>query len=487
MFASGRKETEMNHRVFERLPGAFLVLTLLLSYSVMGQDAGPQNRGRAQSNARLAQLVEANIIATHAYQLLLAKKSGKGDPVCFGAGQLTDSDLQTLVEHQAKLLKSPIPAVNAWVRGAHSTFDPGHDLQPILSSGLSLSPSAPINTFDSYLQRKTRLPGIKTRAIASLYQTVLEVERDGDLLQDQFAFYIALGLPVYIGQLHLAGSDGDMLAIGRRLAGQGCAGPFDTGAAEWQIAGRKIWNWGEKNLHLRDEKVLAAELLDDRDLKVLRPRLRALPPQRIAVIGHSFTMGLHWSSPSSFVPIVIDVFRRENPKVEFKQFAGGGLTASRAQQRFYQSVLDWKPDKVLLVVMTRTDADYEALKQLGLGFANVGIKTYMFDEVHDPASVNPGVIERALKAAHDGKIEVIEVGKALASSPDRARFVCLDGIHMTEPYHRLMAKEWLKFLAGARGAKRVTKRQLFGVRRLDAALVSGDTPPRRGCHAGDPG
>jgi hypothetical protein len=165
-------------------------------------------------------------------------------------------------------------------------------------------------------------------------------------------------------------------------------------------------------------------------------------------------MGLHWSSPSSFVPIVIDVFRRENPKVEFKQFAGGGLTATRAQQRFYQSVLDWKPDKVLLVVMTRTDADYDALKQLGVGFAAAGIKTYMFDEVHDPESVNPGTVERAVAAARSGGIEVIEIGSVLSSSPDRVRFVCLDGIHMTEPYHRLMAKEWLKFLAGARGAKR---------------------------------
>jgi hypothetical protein len=78
----------------------------------------------------------------------------------------------------------------------------------------------------------------------------------------------------------------------------------------------------------------------------------------------------------------------------------------------------------------------------------------MFDEVHDPASVNPGVVERAAASAGEGGIEVIEVGSILAASPDRSRFVCLDGIHMTEPYHRLMAKEWLKYLAGARGAKR---------------------------------
>jgi len=116
-------------------------------------------------------------------------------------------------------------------------------------------------------------------------------------------------------------------------------------------------------------------------------------------------------------------------------------------------VLAWKPDKVLLVVMTRTDEDYEALTQMVHGFRAAGIKAYMFDEVHDPAAVTPGTVERARKSAEESGIEVIEVGEILANSPDRAKFICLDGIHMTEPYHRLMAKEWLKYLAGARGNK----------------------------------
>ena len=431
-----------------------LLVILLLSLTCVSVRA--QNKSlvlRRQQDSRQLQLVEANIVGTHAFQVLLVKQSGKGDPKCFSPGKLSDSDLNALVAHQAKLLKSDANAVNDWVRGAKTSFDPAQDLVPLLSSGLTLGPNTPVNVFDRYLQQRTKFGPIKTRAISSLYQTVLEVERDGDLLQDQFTFYIGLGLPVYIRQLHLPGTDSDMLSYGRDLVGRSCAAPFDTGAAEWQIAGRKIWNWGEKNLHIRDERVVAAELLRERDVEVLEPRLRALPAQRIAVIGHSFTMGLHWSSPSSFVPIVIDVFRRENPKVQFKQFAGGGLTATRAKDRFYQSVLDWKPDKVLLVVMTRTDADYEALKDLGLGFKKAGIKTYMFDEVHDPESVNPGVVERAAASGREGGIEVIEVGRVLAASPDRNRFVCLDGIHMTEPYHRLMAKEWLKFLAGARGTK----------------------------------
>jgi hypothetical protein len=416
-----------------------------------GQGGRPSAARTLQTGAsRLAQLVEANVVATHAYQVLLAKKSGKGDRACYLPGKLADGELEALAEHQGKLLKADLSAVKTWVLGVPSKFDPAQDLEPILTSGLTVPATAPVNVFTDYLRERTKAGTVQIRAIASLYQTVLEVERDGDRLQEEFAFYIGLGLPVYVGQLNLPGSDEAMLAVGHRLATETCASPFETDAAAWQIAGRKIWNWGEKNLHIRDERVLASELLREPDVKALRPRLRALPAQRIAVIGHSFTMGLHWSSPSSFVPVVMEIFRRENPKVEFKQFAAGGLTASRAQQRFYQNVLDWKPDKVLLVIMTRTDEDYVALKQLGEGFASSGIKASMFDEVHDPQSVKPGTVERTVKVARAAGIEVIEVGSVLSSAPDRARFVCLDGIHMTEPYHRLMAKEWLRFLAGKR-------------------------------------
>jgi hypothetical protein len=445
----------MNRRFFLCLLTCGICLNLSTSGSFFGQTSNVSGQTDKKSkHERLAQLVEANIIAVHAYQVLLAKKSGKGDPVCYSPGKLSDQQLEALSEHQARLLKSDLAVVKAWVSGSRSSFDPRQDLEPILSSGLTVPAGVPLNVFADYLRQTTRADEVKIRAVANLYQTVMEVERDGDRLQEEYAFYIGLGLPVYVGQFNLPGTDADMLAVGRKLSARTCASPFDTGAAEWQIAGRKIWNWGEKNLHIRDERVLAAELLREPDVKVLMPRLRALPPQKIAVVGHSFTMGLHWSSPSSFVPVVMDVFRRVNPKVEFKQFAAGGLTATRAEKRFYQAVLDWKPDKVMLVVMTRTDEDYDALKRLGQGFAAAGIKTFMFDEVHDPASVKPGTVERAVSAAREAGIEVVEVGAVLAAAPDRAGFICLDGIHMTEPYHRLMAKEWLKFLAGARTAKR---------------------------------
>jgi hypothetical protein len=459
------KRDRMQKRVAQLLFTFVALSVTAVTAGVYGQNAARRDeRGSSRlrrderASSRLTQLVEANIIAVHAYQILLAKESGKGDVnSCYSPGGLTEAELKSLNEHQRRLLKSPPAEVKAWVRGAKSGFDPAQDLVPLLSAKLTIPAGAPVNVFTDYLRRNTKADAVRIRAVASLYQTVMEVERDGDRLQEEYAFYIGLGLPVYTGQFNLPGDDTALLAVGRQLAAQTCASPFDTDAAAWQIAGRKIWNWGEKNLHIRDEKVLAAELLREPEVKALMPRLRALPAQRIAVIGHSFTMGQHWSSPSSFVPIVIDVFRRENPKVEFRQFAAGGLSASRTKERFYQSVMEWKPDKVLLVVMTRTDEDYEALRQLGEGFGAAGIRAYMFDEVHDPASVKPGTVERAVRTARAAGIAVIEVGNVLRFAPDRASFVCLDGIHMKEPYHRLMAKEWLKYLAAEQQASMKTR------------------------------
>jgi hypothetical protein len=88
--------------------------------------------------------------------------------------------------------------------------------------------------------------------------------------------------------------------------------------------------------------------LAELDVKLLEPKMKALPAQRIAIIGHSYTMDLHWSSPSAFVPIVTAMFARENPKVQFRQFEAGGLTASRAYKNFYPDALAWKPESCSL-------------------------------------------------------------------------------------------------------------------------------------------
>jgi hypothetical protein len=42
--------------------------------------------------SRLERLVEANVLGTHAFQVALARKEGKGDPACYSPGALTDLD-----------------------------------------------------------------------------------------------------------------------------------------------------------------------------------------------------------------------------------------------------------------------------------------------------------------------------------------------------------------------------------------------------------
>src|SRR5262249_26219322 len=285
----------------------------------------------AAGPARPEQLVEANIAGVHAYQVLLARKEGKGDPACWPREAPLDAALEALVAHQTSLLAENVAAVKAWAAGETSSFDPAKDLVPLLNAGLPMPDTLPVNLLTAYLTGAVPgRPRAHVRAIANLYQTVLEVERDGDRLQELFAFYIGLGVPVYVGQFQLPGGDDDFLAVGRQLEGRACASPVGLTAPEWQIAGRKIWNWGEKNQRTRDAAVLAREILAEPDTAALVPKMRALPAQKVAVIGHSFTMDLHWSSPSAFVPIVTAIFARENPKVEFRQFQGGGLTSSRA-------------------------------------------------------------------------------------------------------------------------------------------------------------
>jgi hypothetical protein len=416
---------------------------LLSALAVFALGSGPQP-------SRVDELVEANILGTHAFQIALAKKEGKGDPACYAAGSLTDAQLAAIETHQAALMKADRKALRTWSEGKPSAFDPKADLEPLLASGLTLADTLPVSVFTRWLADRAKPGGVGVRAIASLFQTNLEVERDGDRLQELFAFYSGLGLPVYLGQLGLPGTDAAFLAMGRELEGKSCPSPVGTTAAEWQIAARKNWNWGEKNLGIRDDKVLARELLEEPDMKALVPRIQALPAQRIAVVGHSFTMQLHWSTPGSFVPVVTAIFARENPQVEFRQFQGGGLTSTRAVNRFYTDVLAWKPQQVLLVVINRSDEDLENFRRLGRGLAEAGAKVLTFDDVHDPKGTVNALRERELAVARETGMTVIEVSPLLAAAPDRERFICLDGIHMTEPYHRLMAKEWLKLLVGAR-------------------------------------
>src|SRR5215212_833692 len=95
----------MRHRIKVLLP--IFVMAVLST-------GAPLPTSRADDSARrLSQLVEANVIAVHAFQVLLAKQSGKGDKSCFSPGSLSDAELAALSDHQTSLLKSDLGEVRA--------------------------------------------------------------------------------------------------------------------------------------------------------------------------------------------------------------------------------------------------------------------------------------------------------------------------------------------------------------------------------------
>jgi hypothetical protein len=73
-----------------------LIVTISLAIALIEIPAVVSSQDQQGNDSRLAPLVEANVIAVHAFQMLLAKTSGKGDRSCFSSGDLTDAQLMAL-------------------------------------------------------------------------------------------------------------------------------------------------------------------------------------------------------------------------------------------------------------------------------------------------------------------------------------------------------------------------------------------------------
>lgn len=407
------------------------------------------------AGGRRRAFIEANIAGTHAFQAGLHRRSGRGAPAVWAEPGLGDDALRAAVAHQEELLAAAPDAVAAWVAtgAANGGFDPARHLQPLLAMPLAgtARPDLPANVFADCFARQPGASLEQARALAGLLQMMLDTLRDGDRLQELFAHCVRLDLPVHTARIGLAArSDDDFLAVARRLAPAMAPSPFATDAAAVRMLFRKLWNWGHRHTGERDRRVVAAELMGEPAFRALLPRLRALPPQRIAVVGHSFTMEVHWQAPSAFVPIAAEILRHVNPRVEVRQWAAGGLALSRPDAAgLVAAAREWRPDRLLFVVAFDRAEDYDALARMTAELHAAGVgEVAVFDRIRPARQMAAaGDDEERLRAvARATGLKVVAAGAALDASPDVERFVALDGIHMTEPYHRLMARLWLETL-----------------------------------------
>ena len=82
-------------------------------------------------------------------------------------------------------------------------------------------------------------------------------------------------------------------------------------------------------------------------------------------------------------------------------------------------------------------------------FLKAGAEVQVFDNIRTRRRAST---EQVMVLARENGATVIEVENILINSPEKEAFLALDSIHMREPYHKLMAREWIRYLCGARPA-----------------------------------
>ena len=397
-------------------------------------------------NAKLQDIVRASIAGTHAFEVLKARKSG-ANLEHYRAEGLTDKDLTALVEHHRYLIRTDPKAILAWTQGKASAFDASRHLAPLLGATLPLSDRLPVYVAQRHLAQSLDMSAEDALAAANLFQMTLEIERDGDVLQELIEFYLGLRIPLPVDRV---GASDDQrqerfLELGQKMAPETCPSPFSTDAAAWQITGMKLVHWIGKKAGTCDHRTIAVELMSQPAVQALVPGLKKLPPQRIAVVGHSYTMFVQWSTPAPFTWIAKGVLEKVNPGVSFLHLGGGSMQPGTAMRLYRDIVLEYKPAQVYFYLVVTTEQDVTDLALLVRTFANAGIACSAFTQRYAKDYQNVDCLKQVAALV---PLRIVDVEGTLQSSFPNKDFISLDGIHPTELYHRLAAVELLKTIHG---------------------------------------
>ncbi len=412
---------------------------------------------------RQSALVDACVAGIHAHQIALHRTTGQGaaDRFTFSG---TDAELTVLTTAWSRLLTERPDDLRAWLAGT------GEDPSPLAGDDdvatvridrtirrlreAPLVPAADL-PFSVLVRALTaRAPDATPAAIgavASLHQVVLQTSLDALEVQQLFPLYLWAQLPVSLDQLGLAHDEAALIAFGRELAPPCAPCPFDVSPEAWHLVLRKIQNWSERFRGKVTAATYAQELLALPAIRDCAGPLRLLPPQKICVLGHSFTMSMHWCSQGSFTDIACEIIRHHNPRIEWVRVNRGGLTPTLARRDYLETVLQHHPDQTIMVTIARNAENRADLRYCIRKLLERGSKVIVFDCV----MVYPEIYateKLAAAEARDAGATVVEVYPLLAAHPERESFPALDGVHTAPPYHKFMAQELVKFFAGRRQA-----------------------------------
>ncbi len=397
-------------------------------------------------NTKLQDIARASIVGTHAFEVLKARKSG-ANLEDYRAEGLTDKDLNALVEHQRFLIRTDPKVLLAWTEGRPSAFDPSKHLAPLLGAALPLSDRLPIYVAQRHLAQALGVPAEDVLPAANLFQMTLEIDRDGDVLQELIEFYLGLRIPLPVEEIGPSDDQRQQrfLELGKKMAAETCPSPFSTDAASWQITGMKLVHWVGKKAGTCDHRTIAAEIMRQPALQALLPELKKMPAQRIAVVGHSYTMFVQWSTPAPFTWIAKAVLEKVNPGVSFLHFGGGSMSPATASRLYRDIVLEYKPAQVYFYLVVITEQDVADLALLVRAFTNAGISCNAFTQRYAKDYQNVNCLKQVAAIT---PLHIVDIEGILQSSHPKQDFISLDGIHPTELYHRLAAVELLKAMHG---------------------------------------
>ena len=391
-------------RLLSRFYPAVAALSLLLAFSFSMTPAAerPDPPFTADSRIDPGDPAQAGLISqlitfldgtVYAGQIVLSETGQvKGDPEIFSPGTLSLERLGELASYGDSIAAIPgSTLMDALAYGDAGGLDAERYQDIAYALPLPSAPGLPLNVLRAYLEK--RLEGqdkLSVRAVSSLLQLCMEIERDADLLQDFFRIYINVGLKVSLSQLGLPAGEDDLLKIGQELSPLTAKCPYSTTPQDWQVMLYKLEMWGAKNTGQRDRKVLASELLKDPAVSALRPALAKLPPRRVAFLGHSLTMSLHWSTYGSWCDIAAEVVKQVNPQFEYGDFNSGGLTPTRAVQKHLKDLLAWHPDETYMLMSIRNKEDRRSLEKIISDLKGIGCKVFIVDDVRPWGFRNEG-------------------------------------------------------------------------------------------------
>ena len=387
-------------------------------------------------------IIRASIAGVHAWQIIQCRQEPGRCGQAFHS-DLNEQALKNLVRDHETLLASDSPDL----------VDPDV-LSRLENAGFPESGDLPVNAATRYFAEKaTDLPAQKALALAHGLQIVLEISRDGSTAQSIFRVLKSLDVLTGPEQAGLADDNEVFFKTGKILSGMCGPCPYNVEPGSWQMALRKVQNW---SLKYSDDWPArhAAEIMAWPEVNACLDQIRAMPAQKILVIGHSYTLPVNWATLACFTDTAGSLVHRVNPGVVFHHLGHGGLTALQARDEFMPAALAMNPDQVLIVTIIRKDRDFAAMKDMAAGLAENGAVVTVPDRVHpDAASSFYPDSEQIAAIAKAAKIDILEAGAMMDAHPLRSDFVSLDGIHCRSSYHKFMAALWVRHLCGTRTGK----------------------------------